>query len=104
MNETLTLTLAWGAGGALGALFYGGLWWTVKTGLSSSLPALWFSVSLLLRSGLALSGFYFVGGGHWQRLLACFLGFFIARRVVTALTRPSGEVRRRPVQESSRAP
>jgi hypothetical protein len=27
MNEILTLVLAWIAGGALGAIFFGGLWW-----------------------------------------------------------------------------
>ena len=104
MNEALSLTLALGAGGALGALFYGGLWWTVRTAVSSSLPALWFPVSLLLRSCLALTGFYLVSGGHWQRLLACFFGFSIARGVVTALTRPSAAVRSRPAPESSHAP
>ena len=35
---------------------------------------------------LALAGFYFVAGGHWQRLLACLLGFVIARLIVTRLT------------------
>jgi hypothetical protein len=27
----------------------------------------------------ALAGFYAVSGGHWDRLLACLLGFVIAR-------------------------
>ena len=86
MTETLTLVLAWVAGGALGAMFFGGLWWTVQKALSSTRPALWFFGSLLLRMSLALAGFYFVAGGHWQRLLACLLGFIIARVVVTRLT------------------
>ena len=73
MTETLTLVLAWVAGGALGAMFFGGLWWTVQKALSSTRPALWFFGSLLLRMSLALAGFYFVAGGHWQRLLACLL-------------------------------
>ena len=30
MNETLALVLAWLAGGVLGAIFFGGLWWTVR--------------------------------------------------------------------------
>ena len=33
MTETLTLVLAWVAGGALGAMFFGGLWWTVQKAL-----------------------------------------------------------------------
>ena len=36
MNETLTLALAWSAGVLLGAIFFGGLWWTVRKGVSSS--------------------------------------------------------------------
>ena len=79
MNETLILLLAWMAGGALGAIFFGGLWWTVRKGVSSPRPALWFLGSLLLRMSIALAGFYFVGRGHWERLLLCLLGFVMAR-------------------------
>ena len=86
LNETLTLVIAWGAGGGLGAIFFGGLWWTVRKGVSSKRPAAWFLGSLLLRSGVVLAGFYFVSAGHWERLLACFLGFLIARVIVTRLT------------------
>jgi len=89
MTETLTLVLAWAAGGALGAMFFGGLWWTVQKTLSSTRPAIWFFGSLLLRMTLALAGFYFVAGGHWQRLLACLLGFVVARLIVTRLTGPA---------------
>ena len=91
MNETLTLTLAWIAGGVLGAFFFGGLWWTVHKGVSSELPACWFFCSLLMRMSIALSGFYIVGGHDWDRLLACLLGFVVARLAVTWLTRPSEE-------------
>ena len=86
MTETLTLVLASVAGGTLGAMFFGGLWWTVQKTLSSTRPAFWFFGSLLLRMTLALAGVYFVAGGHWQRLLACLLGFIIARLIVTRLT------------------
>ena len=39
------------AGLVLGAIFFGGLWWTVRKGLSSQQPALWFLGSMLLRMG-----------------------------------------------------
>ena len=98
MNETLTLILALAAGGGLGAVFFGGLWWTVRKGVSSKQPVLWIFGSLLLRGGLALTGFYFVSDGHWQRLLACLLGFVMARLVVTWLTQtlPASEVHHAP--------
>ena len=104
MNETLTLALAWLAGGALGAIFFGGLWWTVRKGVSSPQPALWFFGSLLLRMSIVLAGFYFVSGGQWKRLVACLAGFIIARVVVTWLMRPAGNPPNRPTQEVSHAP
>ena len=104
MNETLSLMLAWVAGGLLGAIFFGGLWWTVREGVSSPRPALWFFGSLLLRMSVALVGFYFVSGGHWERLLLCLFGFVMARLVVTWMTRPSGQDQGRPAQEASHAP
>ena len=70
MNEILILALALAAGLLLGAIFFGGLWWTVRKGVSSKQPALWFFGSLLLRMSIALAGFYFVGREHWERLAA----------------------------------
>jgi F1F0 ATPase subunit 2 len=104
MNETLTLVLACAAGAGLGAVFFGGLWWTVRKAVSSTQPALWFLASLLVRMIIALAGFYFVGHGHWERLVVCLLGFVLARLAVMWLTRPSGENESRPTQEASRAP
>ena len=89
MIESLMLGLALIAGILLGAIFFGGLWWTIRKGLSSSRPALWFLISLLLRMSITLAGFYFVSGGHWQRMLLCLLGFIIARFVVIGLTSPA---------------
>ena len=92
------------AGLLLGVFFFGGLWWTVGKGVSSKQPALWFFGSMLLRMSLTLAGFYFIGRGHWQRLLLSLLGFFVARLAVMWLTRPSEENQTRPAPEASRAP
>jgi F1F0 ATPase subunit 2 len=91
MNEILKWVAALASGVLLGAIFFGGLWWTVRRGVTSKRPALWFCGSLLLRTGIALAGFYLVSSGHWQRLIACLLGFVIARRIVTQLTGPPVE-------------
>jgi F1F0 ATPase subunit 2 len=88
MTETLGLMLALVTGISLGAIFFGGLWWTVQKGVSSKQPALWFLGSLLLRTCLALAGFYFVARGRWERLLPCLVGFIAARLMVTHFTRP----------------
>lgn len=87
MNEAASLAPALAAGILLGGFFFGGLWWTVVRGVSSSRPALWFLGSMLLRTGIVLSGFYFVSAGDWKRLLASLLGFVIARLVVKRLIR-----------------
>lgn len=104
MNEPFNLTLACVAGVLLGAFFFGGLWWTIRKGVSSHQPALWIFASLLLRTSVALSGFYLVARGHWQRLVACLLGFVLARLAVTRLTRTAAENQTRPAQEASHAP
>jgi len=103
MNETLALVLALVTGVVLGAMFFGGLWWTVRKGVSSKQPAFWFFGSLLLRTSIALAGFYFIARGHWERLLVCLLGFVIARLIVTQLTR-AAEKPTYLAQEASHAP
>jgi F1F0 ATPase subunit 2 len=87
MRETSALILALLAGVLLGTIFFGGLWWTIRRGLSSELPALLFAGSLLLRTILTVAGFYFVSRGDWRKLLACLLGFLLARVFVTRLAR-----------------
>ncbi len=88
MTEVLLLAPAFAAGVVLGAIFFGGLWWTVRKGLSSEQPALWFFGSMVLRMGITLPGFYLVGQVSWQRWLFCLIGFIVARLVVKRLTRP----------------
>ena len=88
----------------LGALFFGGLWWTVHRGMSSPRPALRFFGSLVLRMGIVLAGFYFVGRGNWERLVACLLGFLFARFIVIRLTCTSGESDDSRPKEISHAP
>jgi|SRR6188508_617158 F1F0 ATPase subunit 2 len=103
MNEAISLTLALVTGVLLGGVFFGGLWWTVRKVVSSEQPALWLLGSVLLRMSIALAGFFFVAHGHWERLLACLLGFVTARLIVTRLTREA----KKPTywtQEASHAP
>ena len=104
MNETLSLVLALVTGVLLGAIFFGGLLWTVRKGVLSKRPALWFFGSLLLRTSIALAGFYFIGRGHWKRLLVCLLGFVMARFIVIRLTGPPVEHHNSPTQEAGHAP
>ena len=90
MLEPLILMLTAAVGGILGAFFFGGLWWTTRRGLASPSPAAWFMGSLLLRMAVTLTGFALVSRGHWERMLACLFGFFLARLLAVRLTRPLG--------------
>ncbi|WP_295580256.1 ATP synthase subunit I [uncultured Lamprocystis sp.] len=97
MHEPLALGLAAAAGLLLGAVFFGGLWWTLRKGLQSPRPVRWLVGSLVLRTSVVLTGFYLVGDGHWERLFACLIGFVAARWLVTRRAGP-------PVEEPSAMP
>lgn len=86
-NETLKLGLALTTGILLGSTFFGGLWWTVRRGVLSKRPALWFAGSFLLRLSIVLVGFYYVSTDHWEPMLLCLLGFVLARHLAMRLTR-----------------
>jgi len=82
MTDMPMLALSGGAGAALGAFFFGTLWWTVHRGAVSRRPALWFLGGMLTRTAAVLAGFYAVGGDSWERLLACLAGFIVVRLAV----------------------
>lgn len=87
MNEILNLVPSVLAGIVLGIIFFGGLWFTVNKGLNSKKPTLIFFGSLIIRMAIILTGFYIVGGDNWQKMLACLVGFLIARIVITNITK-----------------
>lgn len=86
------------AGFSLGALFFGGLWWTVRRAGASSVPARWFVGSLVVRTAVVLAGFYAIGAGQPVRMGFCLLGFLLARGAVLRVTRPM------PAADLSRGP
>ncbi len=103
INDAVWLTLSLIAGGVLGAIFFGGLWWTIKYGLNSSRPALWFFTSLILRSAVVVGGFYLIGQNHWTQLGACLAGFILARLMIARHLRPAQTDDATPVREHPHA-
>jgi F1F0 ATPase subunit 2 len=101
MSEAPYVALAAVAGAILGAVFYGGLWWTVRRGLLSRQPAVWFLTSFVARTAIAVLGFYAVFRGDWRRLVACLAGFVLARILVTRLTRTIPEAACHPLKEGA---
>lgn len=103
MTDALLLAWALVTGVVFGAVFFGGLWWTVRKGAVCRRPALLFVSSFLVRTSIVLAGLYLVAGGHWRRLLACLLGFVIARLIVTKLTGSQVVPRTSPAKETGHA-
>lgn len=87
MNETMSMIVAFVAGIALGIVFFGGLWFTVKKAVHAKNPAIWIVISFILRISIILLGFYVIGFDHWQHLLLCLLGFIVARFMVIHFTK-----------------
>lgn len=87
MNNALSLILAALGGAVGGAFFFGGLWWTIRRGLPSENPALWFLGSLLLRTAVVAGGFLWIAQRDWARALACLLGFWSMRAIMQVVSR-----------------
>ena len=85
-------------------MFFGGLHWTVRKAVTAKQPALWFFGSLVLRMSATTAGFYAVSGPHWERLLLCVLGFFVARAVVLRWTKSAPKAQISAMQDASHAP
>jgi F1F0 ATPase subunit 2 len=82
VNELPGLVLALAVGIGLGVVFFGGLWLTLLKLPASRWPTLLMLGSLVGRTAITLAGFYLVMDGNWQRLLACVLGFVLARQLL----------------------
>jgi F1F0 ATPase subunit 2 len=86
MNDVFMMLLAASGGGFLGVFYFVGLRWTLRKGIASRAAALWFSFSFLLRSSVCLYGIYWIGANDFMRILACLVGFIVARMIVMKLT------------------
>ncbi len=104
MTDTLLLLLAAAGGGLLGVFYFGGLRWTLRRGLASQASALWFAGSFLLRTGICLGGFYWIGANDPVRILVCLGGFIVARVIVTKLTGDPAYTRDLEPNEARHAP
>ncbi len=75
----MTVLFAFIVGIFLGVIFFAGLWFTISFAIKSKYPAIWFPLSLLLRVGIVLLGFYYVADGQIINILICLAGFLLAR-------------------------
>jgi F1F0 ATPase subunit 2 len=67
---------------ALGGVYFAGLWETVRKLPDAEKPVRRMALSFALRTALALTGFYLVMQGDWQRLAAALVGFLLMREIL----------------------
>ncbi len=82
MNDVFGLSIVFAIGLALGFLFYGALWLTVRRLPFSRRPVFLSVASFFARIAIVVLGFYVVMGGRWERLVVCLLGFLLMRRIL----------------------
>ena len=96
MNDLIIWPLCFIGGLVIGAVFFGGLWWTVQRGVTATSPATWFLTSLIARMAFAMTGFSLIAEGHLDRITMCLVGFLVARFIVSAKTRAFAHARKYP--------
>ena len=62
-NDGLLLLCSALGGGLLGLMFFGGLLWTLRNKLAAPAAGFWFAGSFLVRSGVCVAGFFWIGAG-----------------------------------------
>jgi F1F0 ATPase subunit 2 len=75
-------------GFVLGIFYFSCLWFTVQHLTHTQHPMLLMVGSGIARLSVALLAFYFIIGGHWERLMIALLGFLLARTLLIARWRP----------------
>lgn len=68
-------------GAALGVVFFGGLWLTVRRLERHRRASALFAASLMARSAVLLAGLWWFGRGEMLRMLGCAAGVLILRPV-----------------------
>jgi F1F0 ATPase subunit 2 len=88
-------------GFALGLLYFGGLWLTVRRMATAQSPALLFIVSFVVRAAVVVAGFYLIMDGRWERAAGCMGGLLLARTLVCRRVRRDGRTANQPAASLS---
>ena len=90
-------------GMVLGLVFFGGLWLTIRKALGSKTPALWFALSMFVRVGITLAGFYLLTRGHLVNFVFCLPGFMVAKILFIYLSKHSARSNNHNTKEKNNA-
>ncbi len=85
MSHQSSLLAALATGMILGLAVFAGLWWTLRRGVASAKPGLWFGVSALIRMGVVLATFYYMALAGLPQVGLCLVGLLVARFAITRL-------------------
>jgi F1F0 ATPase subunit 2 len=80
MTDTVYLIASLAAGAILGIVYFRGLWQTLLRLPDFKRPAWSMSLSFVARVGIVMTGFYFIMGGHLERLAIAMAGFILVRQ------------------------
>ena len=70
-------------GMVLGAIFFGGLWMTVRQMTTSKRPGMLFLSSVVVRMLIVVGGIWYFAAGDAVAIGACLLGFIALRLLAT---------------------
>ena len=70
-------------GAAVGAIFFGGLYFSVRKIAKVKYPRLLMTISLFLRMGVLLGAFFYIAKGGYQDILLALLGVMLVRFAIT---------------------
>ena len=82
MSNAVYLFTSLAAGMMLGWIYFRGLWHTVERLPDFRRPALSMSWSFVIRVVIVMIGFYFIMGGHLERLAMAMAGFILVRQLM----------------------
>lgn len=80
--NSIQLLFSFLVGVLIGALYFSGLWYTVRQLPTSRRPALLLIGSYVLRLALFLGAVYLLAGSHWSYLLSALAGVLLARTLL----------------------
>jgi F1F0 ATPase subunit 2 len=76
------VVVAFVGGVVLGTSYFLLLWKTVAWLAKAEHPVLLAAASFVSRASVVMVGFYLLGGGRWDRLVAALAGFLLARAII----------------------
>ncbi len=91
-SEIVGYVLAFIDGAAIGVVYFGALWWTVQRVWDSERPAVLFGLSFLLRTAFALTAFYLIMDGRWDRIALAVAAFILVRLIIVRRYFPLSDV------------